>query len=91
MMDGFYSGGMRLLLFIILGAMYFLGSYLFFSQGLSTARLIIVAMFSLAYAALYSIQLLVLMKYLNFWGPRLKAYREDTEYKFKLVQSRNRT
>jgi len=30
-------------------------------------------------------------KYLNFWGPRLKAYREDTEYKFKLVQSRNRT
>lgn len=30
-------------------------------------------------------------KYLNYWGPRLKAYKEDTAYKSNLIHSRNRT
>jgi hypothetical protein len=29
--------------------------------------------------------------YLDYWGPRLKAYKEDTAYKFNLLYFRNRT
>ena len=29
--------------------------------------------------------------YLNYWGPRLKAYKEDTAYKFNLMYSCNKT
>ena len=28
--------------------------------------------------------------YLNYWGPRLKAIKEDTAYKFNMICSRNR-
>lgn len=60
MFNGLLEGGMQFILFADLAAVYYVGSYLFFSSGLAPAR-IFLAVFGLGLSAFFSVQLFFIM------------------------------